>query len=72
MKKDQTHVAFWLRGPAGGSHKNNVGLDHILLWRRRRLWEILKRRILDSFLLRVGGLLEGGVVTSNLEAFTIA
>jgi uncharacterized protein with von Willebrand factor type A (vWA) domain len=72
MTKDQTHVAFLLGGPARGSHKNNVGLDRILFRRRRRLWEILQRRFLDSFLLRVSGLLEGDVVSSKLEAFTVA
>jgi hypothetical protein len=72
MTKDRTHVALWFGGPAGGSNKNNVGLDRTLFRRRRRLQEIHQRHILDGLLLRVGGLLEGGVVSSKLEAFTVA
>jgi hypothetical protein len=63
-------MAFGLGRPAGRRDQDKIGLGCTLFWRRRRLREILQSRILDDFFLRVGGLLEGGVMRSKLEAIT--
>jgi hypothetical protein len=54
-----------------GGDQNEIGLNHLLLWRGRGLPEILWRGISSCFLLRVCGLLEGGIVGSNLVPITI-
>jgi hypothetical protein len=64
-------MAFGLRGPIEGRNKDKVGLDRTLFRRGQQLWEILQRCILDSFFLRVGGLLEGGVMGPKWEAVTV-
>jgi hypothetical protein len=61
-------MAFGPGRLAGGRDEDKIGLDRTLFRRRRRLWGILQRPILDDFLLRVGGLLKGGVMRSKLEA----
>jgi hypothetical protein len=55
---------------AGGRNQNKISLDHALFWRGRWLQEVLQRRVLAFFLLRVGGLLEGGIMVSKLESIT--
>jgi hypothetical protein len=64
-------MAFRTGRFAGGGDQNKFGLDHLLLQRRRRLWEIPWRGIFSCFLLRVCGLLEGGILGSNLISITI-
>jgi hypothetical protein len=65
-------MAFWARRFAGGRNQNELGFDHLLLRRRRRLREIdLRRGISSCFILRVRGLLEGGIVGSNLISIMI-
>jgi hypothetical protein len=54
-----------------GGDQNEFGLDHLLLQRRRWLREILWRGISSCFLLRVRGLLKGGIMGSNLVSITI-
>jgi hypothetical protein len=56
---------------AGGGDLNEIGLDHLLLRRGRWLQEILWRSISSCFLLRVCGLLEGGIMGSNLVSIMI-
>jgi hypothetical protein len=57
---------------ARGGNENKLGLDHLFLWRGRRLREIIPWRGVSScFLLRVRGLLEGGIMGSNLISITI-
>jgi hypothetical protein len=63
-------MAFGTRWLARGRNQDKIGLGHTLLRRRRRLREILQRRVLDNLLLRVGGLLKGGVMSPNLELIT--
>jgi hypothetical protein len=47
-------------------------LSHLLRWRRRRLWDIsLRSGISSCFVLRVRGLLEGGVVGPNLISVAV-
>jgi hypothetical protein len=55
---------------AGGRNQNEIGLGRILFWRGRWLQEVLQRRIFTLFLLRVVGLLEGGIVALKLESVT--
>jgi hypothetical protein len=55
---------------ARGRNQDKIELGRTLFQRRRRLREILQSRILDDFFLRFGGLLEGGVMRSKLEAIT--
>jgi hypothetical protein len=54
-----------------GSDKNKILLDHVLFWRRRRLWEILQRCILVAPFLRLSSLFKGGVVRPKLEAVSV-
>jgi hypothetical protein len=54
----------------GGGDLNKIGLDHLLLWRGQWLQEIPRRSVSSHFLLRVRGLLEGGIVGSNLVSIT--
>jgi hypothetical protein len=55
---------------ARGRIQNKIGLGRALFRRGRRLWEVLQRHVLYIFLLRVGSLLEGGIVRSKLESIT--
>jgi hypothetical protein len=64
-------MAFGTRRFTGGGDQNEFGLDHLLLRRGRWLREIPWRGISSFFLLRVCGLLEGGIVGSNLVSITI-
>jgi hypothetical protein len=65
-------MAFRAGRLAGGGNQNKLGLDRLLLRRRRRLREIdLGRGIASRFLLRICGLLKGGIVGLNLIAVTI-
>jgi hypothetical protein len=64
-------MAFGTGRFAGGGDQNKFGLDHLFLRRGRRLREIPRRGISSCFLLRVRGLLEGGIVGSNLVSITI-
>jgi hypothetical protein len=61
-----------LRGTAGGSDENKIGLDHALFRRRRKLRKIIQRHILMTPFLRISGLFEGGVMRPNLEAVPVA
>jgi hypothetical protein len=64
-------MAFGTRRLPGGRNQNKIGLDRILLQRGRRLWEVLQCGVPNVVLLRVSGLLEGGIVGSKLEPITI-
>jgi hypothetical protein len=65
-------MAFGTGRFAGGGNKNKFGLDQLFLRRGRRLRGIIPRRGVSScLLLRVRGLLEGGIVGSNLVSITI-
>jgi hypothetical protein len=55
---------------AGGRNLNEIGLGRALFWRGRWLQEVLQHRVFALFLLRVGGLLEGGIVALKLESVT--
>jgi hypothetical protein len=44
-------MAFGTRRLAGGGNQDKIGLDRILLWRGRWLWEVLQRRVPGVFLL---------------------
>jgi hypothetical protein len=63
-------MAFGPGRLAGGRNQNKIGLGRALFRRGRRLWDVLWRRALDIFLLRVSGLLEGGIMRSKLESIT--
>jgi hypothetical protein len=63
-------MAFGPGRLAGGRNQNKIGLGRALFRRGRWRQEVLQRRVLTLFLLRVGGLLEGGVVASKLESLT--
>jgi hypothetical protein len=65
-------MAFGTGRFAGRGDQNKFGLNHLLLRRGRRLWEIPWRGITSDLLLRIRGLLEGGIVGSNLKSITIA
>jgi hypothetical protein len=60
-------MSFGPRRLVGGRNQNKIGLSRALFRRGRWLQEVLQRRVLGIFLLRVGGLLEGGIVASKLE-----
>jgi hypothetical protein len=64
-------MAFGTGRFAEGGDQNEFGLDHLLLWRGRQLREILWRGISSCFLQRVRGLLEGGIMGSNLVSIMI-
>jgi hypothetical protein len=64
-------MAFGTGRFAGGGDQNKIGLDHLLLQRGRWLYEILWRGISSCLLLRVRGLLEGGIMGSNLVLIMI-
>jgi hypothetical protein len=65
-------MAFGAGRLAGGGNQNKLGLDHLFLQRGRQLQEIIPWRGVSScLLLRVRGLLEGGIVGSNLISITI-
>jgi hypothetical protein len=64
-------MAFGTRRLARGRNQNKIGFNHILLQRGRRLREVFQCGIPNVLLLRVSGLLEGRVVGSKLESFTI-
>jgi hypothetical protein len=65
-------MTFRARRLTRGRNQNELGFDHLLLRRRRWLWEIdLGRSIASRFLLRIYGLLKGGIVGLNLIAVTI-
>jgi hypothetical protein len=66
----RTYVAFGTSRLARGRNQNKIRLDHILLRRGRRLREVLQCGIPNVLLLRVGGLLEGGIMGSKLESIT--
>jgi hypothetical protein len=63
-------MAFGTGRFARGGDQNKFGLDHLFLRRRRRFREIPQRGVSSYFLLRVRGLLEGGIVGSNLVSIT--
>jgi hypothetical protein len=63
-------MAFGPGRLAGGRNQNKIRLGRALFRRGRWLWEVPQRRVLDISLLRVGGLLEGGIVRSKLESIT--
>jgi hypothetical protein len=60
-----------LRRSTGRSHKDKILLGCVLLRDVRRLWKLLRRRILGAPLLRLSSLFEGDVVVLNLEAVPI-
>jgi hypothetical protein len=62
---------FGTRRLAGGRNQNKIGLDRILLRRGRQLQRVLQCGVPNVLLLRVGGLLEDGIVGSKLESITI-
>jgi hypothetical protein len=63
-------MAFGPGRLAVGINQNKVWLGRALFRRGRRFQEVLQRRVLGIFLLRVGGLLEGGIVAAKLESIT--
>jgi hypothetical protein len=64
-------MAFGTGRFAGGGDQNKFGVDRLLLRRGQRLQEIPWRGVSSFLLLRVRGLLDGGIVGSNLESITI-
>jgi hypothetical protein len=66
----RTYVAFGTSRLARGRNQNKIRLDCILLQRGRRLREVLQCGVPNVLLLRVSGLLEGGIVGSKLESIT--
>jgi hypothetical protein len=65
-------MAFGAGRLAEGGNKNKLGLNHLFLRRGRRFREIFPWHGVSSYLLlRVRGLLEGGIMGSNLISITI-
>jgi hypothetical protein len=65
-------MTFRARRLAGGRKQNELVFGLLFLRRRRRLREIdLGRGVASRFLLRICGLLKGGIVGLNLIAVTI-
>jgi hypothetical protein len=65
-------MTFRARRLAEGRNQNELGFDHLLLWRRRRLREIdLGHGVASCFLVRIRGLLKGGIMGLNLIVVTI-
>jgi hypothetical protein len=65
-------MTFRARRLVGGRNQNELGFDRLLLRRRWQLREIdLGRGVASSFLLRICGLLKGGIMGLDLIAVTI-
>jgi hypothetical protein len=57
---------------AGGGNQNKLGLNRLFPRRGRRLREIISwRGVSNCLLLKVRGLLESGVVGSDLESIAV-
>jgi hypothetical protein len=63
-------MAFGTGRLARGGDQNKFGLDHLFLWRGRQFQEFPRRDVSSYFLLRVRGLLEGGIMGLNLVSIT--
>jgi hypothetical protein len=61
-------MAFGPGRLTGGRNQNKVRLSRALFRRGRWLQEVLQQRFLALFLLRVSGLLDGGIMASKLES----